>query len=694
MAITKDALFDVETPAPLSKFNRSYRDEDNLTLLKDSEDARLMPKGMVKKYERRLSELNKEIEQSNYHELKKQLEDLKRDWSALQLELYPLRKEHQQLKSQLDQITDDEQRHKIQMQMAAVNRRAKKIIGEQRDVETKAAAVKKELEPIRPVIRKRQTCENRLKEHYAAEAAKRLDDKLTKQMATEAQWFSKIIIEKLSQLGFRHQVTVNRGGQLKTITHKVKIERIVVTPDSIQYKFKVASVGFWGQTIVHLPYGVVAQDLVSEKTLNELTIACERSVTSPHLNGVNFVNGVWIELSRNDFVDGLPKLVHYRSVMTRYPSGIREKFPLPVGVMSGRKVNIIKLTDHPHLLISGQSGAGKSNTLHVLLCTLIQKHPPEELRLALIDLKAGVEFVSYDGIPHLIGGKPISTVEGAAAVLYQLQMLINVRLEEIKKIGLMARDIDTYNKYCPPHLRMPRIVIVIEEIQLIDNDKDLAKQIRRSCDVIASTGRAAGIQLIICTQAPFSDVIPKITQAQISCKIAGSQESLGAALATTGSTKTQKLKQHPGRMWVKRGPDYIEVQMPLIGDEDIRNALEIANQWDTPAPLDLPALPGVVMDGDEVDTVISFQQPELDDDAIIEFAMTQLNGELNAQKMIQAGLHTRYGIGINKLKGMVAEIKKSESITYDGETYEIVIQSKNIAKLVSCTDAQRTSMPA
>jgi DNA polymerase III delta prime subunit len=666
---SKDNIFENQAPAPLSKFNRSVIDEDNDLILRENEDARLLPRALVRKYEKRLKQLNRQVEQSGYYSLREKLEALKQDWSAIQLELYPIRIEYQQLKGQPD---SDALRDCIN--------RGRSLIQQQKQIEKQINEVKEQIKPLLPVVRKRNTCEARLKEHHAAVIFQKQEEEERKRLHKEASWWGNLIIERLTQMNYCHRWTTSKGGKTKTHVDKVRFQRIIVTPDSIQYKFHVSTVGVFGNTRVHLPLGVSVQDLIKPETLNELTMACERSVTSPHVNGTNFVNGVWIEVTRNDFVDGLPKLVNYKQVMARYPNEIREKYPLPLGVMSGKKVNVVKLTEHPHLLISGQSGAGKSNTLHVILTTLIQKHSPDELRLCLIDLKAGVEFVSYDNIPHLVTEKPIATVQEAAKVLWQLQTLINIRLEEIKKLGVMARDIDAFNRYAPAERKMPRIVVVIEEIQLIDNDKELAKQIRRACDVIASTGRAAGIQLIICTQAPFSDVIPKITQAQVSLKIAGSQESLGSALAATGNAMTKHLKQHPGRMFVKKGPEFIEVQMPLVVYDDIQTALNTAAEFDAPRPLELPALPD--QNEDESGEGIQLTPLAISSEIIVEFALKVLGGELNASKMIEAGLNTKYNIGKKKLRDMVGEIRSQETVKHDGEEYEIVIEKGNIARLV------------
>ncbi len=179
------------------------------------------------------------------------------------------------------------------------------------------------------------------------------------------------------------------------------------------------------------------------------------------------------------------------------------------------------LAKMPHLLVAGTTGAGKSGAINAMLCSVLLRATPHELRLVLVDPKQ-VELNHYESIPHLL--TPVITSPRMAANALQ-----NLVREMEQRYGIMSlsrtRSLIELNKAreARDEAPLPYILCVIDE--LADLMMVAPADVEDSIIRLAQKARAVGIHLVLATQSPRVDVITGMIKANVPSRIAFSVSS-------------------------------------------------------------------------------------------------------------------------------------------------------------------------
>ncbi|MDD6049895.1 MAG: DNA translocase FtsK [Clostridiales bacterium] len=190
----------------------------------------------------------------------------------------------------------------------------------------------------------------------------------------------------------------------------------------------------------------------------------------------------------------------------------------PLVVALGRDIAgtpiVCDLAKMPHLLIAGATGSGKSVCINTIINSLLYRCSPQEVRLILVDPKV-VELQCYNGIPHLLIPVVSDPHKASGALAWAVGEMMD-RYKRFQEAGV--RNINGFNENADKDARMPRIVIVIDELAdlMMTCKKDVEERICR----LAQLARAAGIHLIVATQRPSVDVITGLIKANIPSRIA------------------------------------------------------------------------------------------------------------------------------------------------------------------------------
>lgn len=191
-------------------------------------------------------------------------------------------------------------------------------------------------------------------------------------------------------------------------------------------------------------------------------------------------------------------------------------YAVPLGIDQRGQPRWESLLRLLNVLIGGAPGGGKSSLLNTWLAALTRAHPPDELRLSLIDPK-GVELYGWRGLPHVLG--PLAeTPEEARRVLALLRDEIDRRKRLFQAVG--ARSLGGYN-HLAPQVPLPLHLVVIDEltdltIQAGGPKSDLFLKLISA----ASIGRALGIEFLLATQSPRAEIVNGNLKAVMNTRIA------------------------------------------------------------------------------------------------------------------------------------------------------------------------------
>ncbi len=252
------------------------------------------------------------------------------------------------------------------------------------------------------------------------------------------------------------------------------------------------------------------------------------------------------------------------------------------------------LATMPHLLMAGQTGSGKSVAINTMLCSILMKASPDQVRLILVDPKV-LELKVYEGIPHLL--IPVITEPAMAQGALQwacAEMDRRYRIMEFAKI----RNIQGFNAYwqsksdlerveirkqcdLPQLAELPYLVIVIDELAdlMLTGSKDVESSIQR----LAQKARACGIHLVLATQRPSVDVITGVIKANLPSRIAFKVFSRTDARTILDTMGAERLIGKGDMLYLRTGSTKLDrIQGAFVSDKEVNDFIQsIKNQSPT-----------------------------------------------------------------------------------------------------------------
>lgn len=337
------------------------------------------------------------------------------------------------------------------------------------------------------------------------------------------------------------------------------------------------------------------------------------------------------------------------------------KLPVALGRDVSGKAIIEDIAKMPHLLVAGATGSGKSVCINTLICSILYRANPQDVKMIMIDPKM-VELSVYNNIPHLL----VPVVTDMKKAPYALSWAVNEMNNRYKLFAEnRVRDLDGYNEIKGVE-KLPRIVILVDE--LADLMMVSPNEVEDSIIRLAQKARACGMHLVIATQRPSVDVITGLIKANIPTRIAfavSSQVDSRTILDQVGAEKLigkgDMLFSHPST------PKPQRIQGSFVSDNEVNAVVDFILQQGHTPDTDKDIIEETIQ---RIDTNQNEEKDTLLDE-IIDFAIEN-------QQISTSLIQRRFRIGYNRASRIIDRLEEMGVVSQsDGAKPRKVLISSN-----------------
>lgn len=315
------------------------------------------------------------------------------------------------------------------------------------------------------------------------------------------------------------------------------------------------------------------------------------------------------------------------------------------------------LADMPHLLIAGTTGSGKSVAVNAMICSILYRATPQQVRFLMIDPKM-LELGVYEGIPHLLLPPIIDSTKAARALQWAVKEM-DRRYNLMNDLGV--RGMQSYNirvGQLPPtqpdadvspmdHQLLPYIVVVVDEYA--DLVAVAGKDVENCVMRLAQKARACGIHVILATQRPSVDIITGVIKANFPVRIGFRLASVHDSKTIVNTSGAEKLLGKGDMLMLPPGrSELTRVHGAFLSDQELQKVVTFWQAQATPQYDET-----IVQEASTDEGEASLQQPP--DDPRYSEAIKVV---MSTQKCSTSWLQRQLGVGYNRAAKLVEELER------------------------------------
>ncbi|MDY6825414.1 MAG: DNA translocase FtsK [Thermodesulfobacteriota bacterium] len=245
----------------------------------------------------------------------------------------------------------------------------------------------------------------------------------------------------------------------------------------------------------------------------------------------------------------------------------------------------VEMDKMPHLLVAGSTGSGKSVALNTMICSLLYKARPDEVKLLMIDPKR-IELSLYDGIPHLISPVVTDMKKATNALNWAVREMEDryqkLSEKKVRNIGQYNRKIDKENTDSEQAAeKLPYIVIIIDEFA--DLMAVASRDVEASLARLAQMARAGGIHLILATQRPSVNVLTGLIKANFPTRISFQVSSKTDSRTILDTNGAESLLGSGDMLYLAPGAAKLQrIHGAYISEEEVNRIIEFLKKQKQP----------------------------------------------------------------------------------------------------------------
>lgn len=245
-----------------------------------------------------------------------------------------------------------------------------------------------------------------------------------------------------------------------------------------------------------------------------------------------------------------------------------------IGKEANGKIKLLDLKESSNILISGSTGSGKTMLLSSIICSILYKAHPNEVKLIIIDTKNGAESNFFMNIPHLLI-PPVTNIMKACAVLKCIMTDLQNRYNVIVKKN--CSNINEYNQRTEITEKLPDIVVIIDEFEELC-ESEFKAEIEELMFNITRNAEKVGIHFIVATTKPESKIISGRAKSNFLTRIAFKASLVIDSQLTINSPDAKYLLGNGDMLLKEKWSDKcIRCQATFVSDDEINKIVDFIN---------------------------------------------------------------------------------------------------------------------